>query len=144
MKKTKVNKIVNKYMDLIESTIIKENFDVRNIENDTKKNDYFRKVLYTSDKLQLVVMSLLPKEEIGMEVHKENDQFFRIDEGEGKLIVEGKEYKLKDGFSIIINAGTKHNIINTSPNKSLKLYTIYSPPHHPENRKQKVKPEEDH
>ena len=75
-------------------------------------------------------MSLLPNEEIGMETHRENDQFFRFEQGEGKCIIDGNEYKLKSGTALIVPAGAQHNIINTSSTESLKMYTLYSPPHH--------------
>lgn len=101
-----------------------------NIEKDTLDNDNFRKVLYTGKHSQLVLMSLKPGEEIGMEVHEENDQFFRFEEGEGKCIIDGNEYALEDGVAIIVPSGAEHNIINTSDEEDLKLYTIYSPPHH--------------
>ena len=101
------------------------------IEKRTRENDYFREVLFTGPLSQLVVMSLQPGEEIGLEIHPETDQFIRVEEGEGKAILHGTEYKLKDGSAIIIPAGTEHNIINTSSQKALKLYTLYSPPEHP-------------
>lgn len=101
-----------------------------NIEKETLENANFRKVLYTGKHSQLVLMSLKPKEEIGMEVHAENDQFFRFEKGEGKCIIDGNEYELKDGVAIIVPAGAQHNIINTSQTEDLKLYTIYSPAHH--------------
>lgn len=101
-----------------------------NIEKETLKNKNFRKVLYTASHSQLVLMSLKPKEEIGMEVHHGNDQFFRFEKGEGKCIIDGNEYKLENGSVIIVPAGAKHNIINTSAKEELKLYTIYSPAHH--------------
>jgi mannose-6-phosphate isomerase-like protein (cupin superfamily) len=100
------------------------------IEKSTLENDKFRKVLYTGKHCQLVLMCLKPKEEIGMEVHEENDQFFRFEEGEGKCVIDGHEYALKDGSAIIVPAGARHNIINTSATGNLKLYTIYSPAHH--------------
>ncbi|MBS3094968.1 cupin domain-containing protein [Candidatus Pacearchaeota archaeon] len=103
---------------------------VADIERETLKNKNFRKVLYTAKHCQLVLMNLRPKEEIGMEVHKSNDQFFRFERGEGKCIIDGHEYKIKDGVAIIIPAGAQHNIINTSTKDELKLYTIYSPAHH--------------
>lgn len=103
---------------------------VTNIEKDTLENDNFRKVLYTSKHGQVVVMSLLPNEEIGMEVHETVDQFFRIDSGEGKVIIDGEEAKIEDGFAVVVPAGSEHNVINTSSDKPLKLYTIYMPPHH--------------
>ena len=101
-----------------------------NLEKETLANDNFRKVMYTAKHSQLVLMSLLPHEEIGMEVHEDNDQFFRFEKGEGRAIVDGHEYMVGDGSSIIAPAGTKHNIINTSKSESLKLYTVYSPAHH--------------
>ncbi len=100
------------------------------IEKSTVENNKFRKVLYTGKHCQLVLMCLKPKEEIGMEVHEENDQFFRFEEGQGKCVIDGHEYALKDGSAIIVPAGARHNIINTSATENLKLYTIYSPPHH--------------
>ncbi|MFA5651934.1 MAG: cupin domain-containing protein [Candidatus Paceibacterota bacterium] len=103
---------------------------VSNIEQDAINNNNFRKVLYTSKNGQVVVMSLLPSEEIGMEVHPDNDQFFRIDSGEGKVIIDGEEALISDGFAVVVPAGSMHNVINTSNKKSLKLYTIYMPPHH--------------
>ena len=101
-----------------------------NIEKDTLTNKNYRQVLYTGKHSQLVLMSLRPGEEIGMEVHPENDQFFRIEKGEGKCLIDGNEYKLGDGAAIVVPAGAKHNVINTSEDEELKLYTIYSPPHH--------------
>jgi len=101
-----------------------------NIEKDTLENANFRRVLYTGKNSQLVLMSLPPKEDIGMEVHMENDQFFRIEKGEGKCIIDGNEYELKDGTAIVVPAGAQHNIINTSETEELKMYTIYSPAHH--------------
>jgi mannose-6-phosphate isomerase-like protein (cupin superfamily) len=103
---------------------------VTNIEKESINNNNFRKVLYTSKHGQVVVMSLLPNEEIGMEVHELSDQFFRIDSGEGKVIIDGKTSKISDGFAVVVPAGSEHNVINTSDKKPLKLYTIYMPPHH--------------
>ncbi len=101
-----------------------------NIEKDTLENSNFRKVLYTGKNSQLVLMSLKPKEDIGMEVHTENDQFFRIEKGEGKCVIDGNEYVLEDGSAIVVPVGAEHNVINISENEDLKLYTIYSPAHH--------------
>jgi mannose-6-phosphate isomerase-like protein (cupin superfamily) len=101
-----------------------------NIEKDTLENENFRKVLYTAKHSQLVLMALKPKEEIGMEVHPQNDQFFRIEQGEGKCIIDGNEYEIKDGSAIVVPAGAEHNVINISEAEQLKLYTIYSPAHH--------------
>lgn len=101
-----------------------------NIEKMTLENTNFRKVLYTGKHSQLVLMSLKPEEEIGMEVHPENDQFFRFEKGQGKCIIDGNEYELSDGSVIVVPAGAEHNIINVSESEDLKLYTIYSPAHH--------------
>ncbi len=101
-----------------------------NIEKDTVENNNFRKVLYTSKHSQLVLMSLKPKEEIGLEIHTENDQFFRIEKGEGLCVIDGHEYILRDGDALVVPVGAKHNIVNTSETDDLKLYTLYSPAHH--------------
>jgi mannose-6-phosphate isomerase-like protein (cupin superfamily) len=101
-----------------------------NIEKATLENNYFRKVLYTAKHSQLVLMSLKPGEDIGMEVHEKDDQFFRFEEGQGKCIINGNEYKVGKGSAVIVPAGAQHNIINTLKTGSLKLYTIYSPPVH--------------
>ena len=101
-----------------------------NIEKLTSENNNFRKVLYTSKYSQLVLMSLKPKEEIGMETHPDNDQFFRFEKGQGKCIIDGNEYEVKDGTAIIVPAGAEHNVINVSDSEELKMYTIYSPAHH--------------
>ena len=101
-----------------------------NIETETLGNSSFRKVLYTAKYSQLVLMSLKPKEEIGMETHEKNDQFFRFESGQGKCIIDGNEYEVSDGDAVIVPAGAKHNVINISDAKALKLYTIYSPPNH--------------
>jgi len=101
-----------------------------NIENDTIQNNNFREVLYTGNNLQLVLMSLNIGEEIGEEIHKNNDQFFRFESGKGKCIINDTEYNIKNGDAIIIPAGSKHNIINISKTEKLKMYTIYAPPHH--------------
>jgi len=101
-----------------------------NIEEETLVNTNFRKVLYTGKHSQLVLMSLLPSEDIGMEVHPDNDQFFRFEKGQGKCIIDGNEYLVSDGFAIVVPAGAQHNIINMSATDDLKLYTIYSPANH--------------
>ena len=101
-----------------------------NIEKATLENNNFRKVLYTSKHSQLVLMSLRPGEEIGTETHSENDQFFRFERGQGKVIIDGNEYDVSDGSAIVVPAGAEHNVINVSDTEELKLYTIYSPPHH--------------
>ncbi len=101
-----------------------------NIEKTTLENNNFREVLYTSAHSQLVLMCLKPNEEIGEEIHSENDQFFRFESGHGKCIIDGTVYKVQDGDAVIVPAGAKHNIINTDKEKALKMYTIYSPAHH--------------
>ncbi|TRZ51508.1 cupin domain-containing protein [bacterium] len=101
---------------------------VANLEKNTLENEDFRRVLYTAKNCQLVLMSLLPGEEIGMEVH-ELDQFLRFEKGNGKAILDGVEHEISDGSAVIVPAGTNHNIINTG-NEPLKLYTVYAPPEH--------------
>ena len=101
-----------------------------NIEKLTQENEAFRKVLYTGNHSQLVLMSLLPGEEIGLEVHTENDQFFRFEKGNGKVLIDGNTYDVTDGDAVVVPSGAEHNVINTSDTESLKLYTIYSPAHH--------------
>lgn len=103
-----------------------------NIEEATLDNDLFRKVLFTGSRSQLVLMTLQPGEDIGMEVHPDNDQFFRFESGQGKVIIDGKEHLVEDGSAVIVVAGSEHNVINTSNTEPLKLYTIYSPAHHPD------------
>ena len=112
-----------------------------NIEKDTIKNKNFRKVLYTSKHSQLVLMSLKPKEDIGEEVHPENDQFLRFEGGRGRVEVDGNKYTVKDGDAVVIPSGAKHNVINTSASEELKIYTIYSPPHHKDQIVRKTKQE---
>jgi len=103
---------------------------INNIEKETLENNNFRKVLYTSKFSQLVVMSLLPGEEIGAEVHENIDQFIRIEKGTGKAVLDRVETEVKDDFAIVVPAGAEHNIVNTSQDEVMKLYTIYSPPEH--------------
>lgn len=103
---------------------------VTNIERKTVKNADFRRVLYTGKHSQLVLMSLKPGEEIGEETHEDVDQFFRFEKGEGKVIIDGVEHRVKDGDAVIVPAGARHNVINTSKRANLRLYTIYSPPEH--------------
>jgi len=100
------------------------------IEKETEKNNDFRRVLYTGRHSQLVLMSIKPGEEIGEETHDDVDQFFRFEKGEGKVIIDNVEHPVSDGYGVIIPAGAKHNVINTSKRVNLKLYTIYSPPEH--------------
>lgn len=103
---------------------------VINIEKATVENVNFRNVLYTAKYSQLVLMTLKPGEEIGMEVHPDNDQFFRFESGQGKVVIDGNEYEVSDGFAVIVPAGAEHNVINVSESEPLKIYTIYSPAHH--------------
>ena len=111
-----------------------------NIEQLTLKNEFFRQVLFTGKYAQLVVMSLPMGEEIGNEVHEHVDQFFRIEQGEATFIFENKTKRIaKNGDAIIVPAGTYHNVINSSKAEKLKLYTIYSPPNHPEGTIHKTK-----
>lgn len=100
------------------------------LEKETRKNSDFRHVLYTGKFSQLVLMSLKPGEDIGEEVHDTVDQFFRFEEGEGKVIIDGTEHIVKDGSGVVVPSGAKHNVVNTSSKMNLKLYTIYSPPEH--------------
>ncbi|MBX9907007.1 cupin domain-containing protein [Patescibacteria group bacterium] len=100
------------------------------IETLTKENTDFRRVLYTGAHIQLVLMALRPGEEIGLEVHEDTDQFFRFEAGEGVVHIDGVDHIVKDGDTTIVPEGASHNIINTSTTDYLKLYTIYTPPHH--------------
>lgn len=100
------------------------------IESDAVENTDFRKILYTSEHSQLVLMSLRPREEIGLETHENNDQFFRVEKGNGKCVIDGNEYGIRAGDAVVVPRGSKHNIVNVSDIDDLKLYTIYSPPHH--------------
>lgn len=100
------------------------------IEKLTLANDNFRKVVYTAQHCQLVLMSLKPGEEIGLETHKGGDQFFRFEQGEGRVVINKAKYVVRGGDAVIVPSGAKHNVINTSKTKALKIYTIYSPPHH--------------
>lgn len=112
---------------------------VTDIEEKTLQNTYFREVLFTAPHHQLVVMSLLPGEEIGLETHHDIDQFLRIEAGEGKAYLNGEEHALKDGSAVVVPAGTEHNVVNTSATEPLKLYTLYSPPEHPDGTIHKTK-----
>lgn len=112
-----------------------------NIDKASRENTSFRKVLYTSHYFQLVLMCLQAGEDIGMETHTENDQFFRFESGKGRCIVDGHEYEVSDGDVLIVPSGAKHNIINTSSTDLLQLYTIYAPPHHKDQIEKKTKAE---
>jgi mannose-6-phosphate isomerase-like protein (cupin superfamily) len=111
------------------------------IEKETRKNVNFRWVQYTGKHSQLVLMSLKPEEEIGEEIHTNVDQFFRFEEGEGKVVIDGKEHRVKDGDAVIVPAGAKQNVINVSKKQNLKLYTIYSPPEHQDGTLRRTKAE---
>ena len=114
------------------------------IEKATLNNGFFRQVLFTGKYSQLVVMCLKPNEEIGNEVHPDVDQFFRIEEGNAKFVFNGnEEHLVGDGDAVVVPAGTYHNVINTSSTKPLKLYTIYTPPNHPDGTVHKTKAEAD-
>jgi mannose-6-phosphate isomerase-like protein (cupin superfamily) len=108
---------------------MKKGFKV-NIEKETIANTDFRRVLYTGEKSQLVLMTLQPGEEIGLEVHEDNDQFFRFDAGVGKVTINEETYEVADGDAVIVPAGAEHNVVNLSETETLNLYTIYSPAHH--------------
>jgi mannose-6-phosphate isomerase-like protein (cupin superfamily) len=113
---------------------------VGHVEEQTLKNNYFRQVIYTGKYAQLVVMCLQPGEEIGNEVHNTVDQFFRLEEGEAVFVFNGKEkHIVKNADAVIVPAGTYHNVINNSKTKKLKLYTVYSPPNHPDKTIHKTK-----
>jgi mannose-6-phosphate isomerase-like protein (cupin superfamily) len=112
------------------------------IEKQTLENTYFRQVLFTGQHAQLVVMCLRPGEEIADEVHANVDQFFRIEQGEAKFVFnEKEEHRVRDGDAVVVPAGTYHNVINTSKTLELKLYTIYSPPNHPDGTVHKTRAE---
>lgn len=110
------------------------------IEKETEKNDFFRKVIFTATHMQVVLMSLKGGEEIGDEVHPNVDQFFRIEAGEAKFVLnEKEEHVVKAGGAAVVPAGTYHNVINNSKTEALKLYTIYTPPNHPDGTINKTK-----
>ena len=114
-----------------------------NIEDKTLENDNFREVLYTARNSQLVVMTVQPGDEIGLERHEGHDQFIRIESGEGVAVLDGERHALADGSAVVIPAGTEHNVINTSSDEPLRLYTIYSPPEHPDGTVHRTKAEAD-
>ena len=132
----------NENFQNIQSEESNRNPDYRNIEEETLKNNYYRKVLYTvKNKMQLVLMSLNPNETISEEIHPNISQFMRIESGRGIAIIDNKKYLLKDGITLIIPPGSKHFIKNTSKVDKLKLYTIYSSDHHPNKKINKRQPE---
>ena len=114
---------------------------VTNIANDSLENDAFRRVLFTGPKSQLVLMTLKPGEDIGLETHDGVDQFIRVEAGQGMAILDGKEHTLRDGSAVVIPAGTQHNVVNRSSSESLKLYTLYTPPEHPDGTIHKTRAE---
>lgn len=113
------------------------------IEKKTIDNEFFREVLFTAPHSQLVVMTLQPGEEIGLETHDDTDQFIRVEAGRGKALIGEQEFDLQDGSAIVIPAGSKHNVWNPSPSEALKLYTLYTPPEHPDGTVHKTKAEAD-
>jgi mannose-6-phosphate isomerase-like protein (cupin superfamily) len=113
------------------------------IEARTLANENFREVLYTAKNSQLVVMTLQPGEEIGLEKHEGHDQFIRVEAGEGVAILDGERHALSDGVAVVIPAGTEHNVINLSASAPMRLYTIYSPPEHPPGTVHRTKAEAD-
>lgn len=114
---------------------------VTNIENDSLENGDFRRVLFTGPHIQLVLMTLQPGEEIGLETHDHGDQFIRVESGQGVALLDGAEHPLEDGSAVVIPAGTQHNIVNRSDSEPLKLYTLYTPPEHPDGTIHKTKAE---
>jgi mannose-6-phosphate isomerase-like protein (cupin superfamily) len=105
---------------------------VVDLEQRTRQNNYFREVLFTGPNSQLVVMSIAPGGDIGMETHNDVDQFIRVEVGRGMAILDGERHALTDGSAVVIPAGTEHNIVNSSQSEPLKLYTVYTPPEHPD------------
>jgi mannose-6-phosphate isomerase-like protein (cupin superfamily) len=116
---------------------------VTDIERDTLQNEDYRRVLFTGRNTQLVLMTLRPGDEIGLETHEEHDQFIRVEAGNGTLLLGGVKHELSDGSAVVIPAGVEHNVINTSRNEPLRLYTLYSPPEHPDGTVHRTK-EDDH
>lgn len=115
---------------------------VTNIERDTLSNEDYRRVVFTGRNAQLVLMNLRPGEEIGREIHEGHDQFIRVEGGRGVAILAGKEHTLTDGIALVIPAGVEHNVINTSADSPLRLYTLYSPPEHPDGTVHRTKRDE--
>ncbi len=111
------------------------------LEQATLDNDNFRRVLFTGPHSQLVLMALLPGEDIGLETHPDTDQFIRVESGQGEALIGGQRFALEDGTAIVIPAGSEHNVTNTSATAPLKLYTVYTPPEHPDGTVQRTKAE---
>jgi mannose-6-phosphate isomerase-like protein (cupin superfamily) len=116
---------------------------VTNIERDTLDNEDFRRVLFTGKHTQLVLMTLIPGQDIGLETHEGHDQFIRIEAGTGEVVMDGRVEPISDGSAIVIPAGAEHNVTNTSADEPLKLYTLYSPPEHPDGTVEHEKPDND-
>ena len=116
---------------------------VTNIERDTLDNEDFRRVLFTGKHTQLVLMTLIPGQDIGLETHEGHDQFIRIEAGTGEVVMDGRVQPISDGTAIVIPAGAEHNVTNTSADEPLKLYTLYSPPEHPDGTVEHEKPDND-
>ena len=115
---------------------------VTDIERDTLENEDYRRVLYTGKYMQLVLMTLQPGEEIGLETHEGHDQFIRIEAGTGYVQLDSERRELKDGSIVVIPSGAEHNVVNTSDSEPLRLYTLYSPPEHPDGTVQRTKADE--
>lgn len=114
-----------------------------NIDEDTVNNDNYRKEIYTGRQMQITLMSLQPNEEIGEEVHEDGDQFFRVEQGSGVLVIDGEEMEFDTDFGFTVTAGKSHNVINTG-DEVLKLYSIYAPPEHPQGTLHKTKEDDNH
>ncbi|HEX6049057.1 MAG TPA: cupin domain-containing protein [Gemmatimonadaceae bacterium] len=115
---------------------------VTNIERDTLANEDYRRVLFTGPNTQLVLMTLRPGEEIGLETHGGHDQFIRVEAGTGYVELDGDRHELRDGSAVVIPSGARHNVVNTSEREALRLYTLYSPPEHPDGTVQRTKADE--
>ena len=115
---------------------------VTNIERDTLENEDYRRVLFTGPNTQLVLMTLRPGDEIGLETHGGHDQFIRVEAGRGYVELNGVRHEITDGSAVVIPSGVKHNVVNTSKNEALRLYTLYSPPEHPDGTTQPTKADE--
>ena len=115
---------------------------VTNIERDTLANQDYRRVLFTGPNLQLVLMTLKPGEEIGLEKHEGHDQFIRVEAGTGEALLDGRRHALSDGVSVVIPSGVEHNVVNTSKTEPLRLYTLYGPPEHPDGTVHRSKSDE--
>jgi mannose-6-phosphate isomerase-like protein (cupin superfamily) len=115
---------------------------VANIEEATLQNSDYRRVLYTGKNLQLVLMSIAPGDEIGSEVHEDHDQFIRVESGTGVAVLNGERSQLSDGSAVVVPAGVEHNVVNSSTDTPLRLYTIYSPPEHKDGTLHRTKADE--